>query len=150
MPIRVNRGKGWRFAERGTRTAIPNEPSKASEMRGFVVDFLARAEIPEHVADEVLMAVGEVVANSCRHGRAMKGIGEVSIRCELRDSCVEITITDDGPGFDAESVLESGVPDLLSSGGRGFFLMRQLMDRVEVDSSSDGTTVVLERKLPIS
>ena len=148
MPIRMNRGEGWRFAERGTRTAIPNEPSRASEMRGFVVDFLTRTEIPEHVADEVLMAVGEVVANSCRHGRAPKGIGEVSIRCGMRDSCIEIAITDDGPGFDAESVLETGVPDLLSSGGRGFFLMRQLMDRVEVDSSAAGTTVVLERKLP--
>lgn len=147
MAIRVNRGKGWRFAERGPQTAVPNEPSNASDMRAFVADFLAQAQIPEHVADEVLMAVGEVVANCCRHGRAMKGTGEVAIRCEMRDSCIEITVTDDGPGFDVESVLETGVPDLLSSGGRGFFLMRQLMDRVDVDSSAAGTTVVLERKL---
>lgn len=147
MAVSVNRGKGWRSVERDTHAAIPNDPANASDMRSFVGDFIARAEIPEDIADEVLMAVGEVVANACRHGLRATGVGEVAIRCGISDAHVVITITDDGPGFDVSSVMHTGVPDLLSSGGRGFFLMRQLMDRVDVDSSAAGTTVVLERKV---
>jgi anti-sigma regulatory factor (Ser/Thr protein kinase) len=145
--LSMNRGKGRRSVERGSRLAIPNDPANASDMRSFVGDFMTQAEIAEDIADEILMAVGEVVANACRHGLRTVGVGEVDLRCEMRDAHVVITVTDDGHGFDVSSVIQTGVPDLLSSGGRGFFLMRQLMDRVDVDSSAAGTTVVLERKV---
>lgn len=147
MAISVNRGKGRRSVARDSHVAIPNDPANASDMRSFVGDFMARAEIPEDLADEILMAVGEVVANSCRHGLRTTGIGEVALRCEISNGHVAITVTDDGPGFNVSSVIQSGIPDLLSAGGRGFFLMRQLMDRVDVDSSAAGTTVVLERRI---
>lgn len=146
MPIRVSRGKGRSVSGRDRPTILPNEPANASEMRSIVADFLARERLPEDMIDEVLLAVGEVVANACRHGRNPSG-GQVFINCELRDNQVIVTVTDDGPGFDVR-ILAEGVPDLLSLGGRGFFLMRQLMDRVMVESDDSGTTVVLERSLP--
>ena len=147
MAIRVKRSGGRDRATSGRQTALPNEPANASDMRSFVADCLTRASVPEHVADEILLAVGEVVANACRHGRRPTAPGEVALRCDIRDSHVAIAVTDEGPGFDVKSVMRTGVPDLFSAGGRGFFLMRQLMDSVDVDSSSSGTTVCLERKL---
>ena len=147
MAIRVNRSGGPNRTTGGHQAALPNEPANASEMRSFVTDCLSDASVPEHVADEILLAVGEVVANACRHGRRPTAPGEVALRCEVRDSHVAIAVTDEGPGFDVKTVIHTGVPDLLSSGGRGFFLMRQLMDSVDVDSSPSGTTVCLERKL---
>lgn len=147
MSTRMSPG-GWSFADRGHKVALPNDAARASDMRAFVGDFLDRSEVPEHVSDEVLMAVGEVVANACRHGRRPAGGGEVELECTVRDRNVSVKVTDDGPGFDVGSVLADGVPDVLSQGGRGFFLMRQLMDRVDVTSSSRGTCVILERQLP--
>jgi anti-sigma regulatory factor (Ser/Thr protein kinase) len=143
----MNRGNGWSPTRRDQEVTIENEPANASDMRSFVSDFLARERVPADVIDEVLMAVGEVVANSCRHGRSRSGHGEVLLRCERRDHRIAVTIHDDGPGFDVDS-LDVRTPDLLSQGGRGFFLMRQLMDRVKVESDDGGTTVVLERALP--
>jgi serine/threonine-protein kinase RsbW len=148
MAIRMNRSSGWSFAERDQKTTLPNEPANASEMRSFVCDFLEDAKVPTHVIDEVLMAVGEVVANACRHGRAASGDGQVVLRCARKDQVVVVRISDDGPGFDVDQVLHAGVPDVLSQGGRGFFLMRQLMDKVDVHSDRSGTTVILERRLP--
>ena len=148
MAIRMSRGNGWSFAERDQHTTLANEPANASDMRAFVCDFLELAEVPAHVQDEVLMAVGEVVANACRHGRRPTGGGRVDVICTRRDRTVAITITDDGPGFDVESAIQPGVPDVLSQGGRGFFLMRQLMDKVNVESNDQGTSVTLERVLP--
>ena len=109
---------------------------------------MAAADVPDEVADEVLMAVGEVVANACRHGRAESLPGLVEVCCELRSGNLSISIRDDGPGFDVSSIAIDSPPDLLSQGGRGFFLMRQLMDSVAVDSTTRGTTVTLERRLP--
>ncbi len=117
-------------------------------MRAFVSDFLARSRVSEDLTDEILVAVGEVVANACRHGRDRKSPGQVEVNCRIDASHISIEVIDCGPGFDVQSVLHAEMPDLFSPGGRGFFLMRQLMDDVDVDSSSDGTSVVLRRKLP--
>lgn len=118
-------------------------------MRAFVGDFLVHMDVPEDIADEILMAVGEVVANACRHGRRPTKPGNVKVLCELDDSVVCISVGDAGPGFDVDTVMgDGGMPDLLSPGGRGFFLMHQLMDDVSVDSSRRGTKVVLRRRLP--
>ena len=143
------------MSKRGRRTATPdetvsvaNEPAFASDLRAFVGDFLERTRIPEDVADEILMAVGEVVANACVHGRPRSGAGRVDLTCGLTDAHVVVTVADDGSGFDVDRVMGERAPDVFSQGGRGFFLMRQLMDRVGVDSSPRGTTVTVERDLP--
>lgn len=147
MAISMSWGKEPSSAHRGERASLPNEAANASDMRAFVCTFLETAGVPADVIDEVLMAVGEVVANACRHGRAPSRPGNVDLRCERRDRVVSIQISDDGPGFDVAEVLREGVPDILSQGGRGFFLMRQLMDKVDVQSGDSGTTVILERHL---
>ena len=138
----------WRFAQRADRQAFPNDARRATDMRAFVHDFLIQMDVPEHIGDEILMAVGEVIANACRHGRKPRQPGDVKVMCELSDSTVCVSVADVGPGFDVDSILGSGMPDLLSPGGRGFFLMHQLMDEVSVDSSRRGTKVVLRRRLP--
>ena len=146
MPTRMT-PSGWSFAERDQKIALPNEAALASDMRAFVGHCLGRDAVPDEVRDEVLMAVGEVVANACRHGRRHEGGGEVELECTVRDRHISVKVTDNGPGFDVDQILPRGVPDVLSQGGRGFFLMRQLMDKVDVSSSSKGTCVVLERRL---
>lgn len=139
---------GWRLAQRASRQAFPNDARRASDMRAFVADFLAHTGVPEDVADEILMAVGEVVANACRHGRRPTHPGDVKISCELSGPAVRIAVSDVGPGFDVDAILGEGVPDLFAAGGRGFFLMRQLTDDMAVQSSRRGTKVVLQRQLP--
>jgi anti-sigma regulatory factor (Ser/Thr protein kinase) len=144
--MRVNPEKGRRSTT-GGQVSYPNEPAHASDLRAFVGAFLDRSGVDGDVADEILMAVGEVVANACLHGRPVIRLGHVDLGCERHNGHVSITVTDDGPGFDVDAVLQDGMPALLSQGGRGFFLMRQLMDRVDVVSSPDGTTVTVGRDL---
>lgn len=145
MAIGMSRGRGSAHLE--GQIALPNKPAHASELRGFVGKFLTDARVPQEVIDEVLMAVGEVVANACRHGRADVLPGLVEVCCEFHGGLLSISIRDDGPGFDVGSLGTPGPPDLLSQGGRGFFLMQQLMDKVDVDSNARGTTVTLERQV---
>ncbi|MGH2756532.1 MAG: ATP-binding protein [Actinomycetota bacterium] len=148
MATRMEQPKPWRFATRAGKQAFPNDPRNAHDMRAFVAEFLCSVEVPEHITDEILMAVGEVVANACRHGRRPRDPGDVTVLCDLADVSVTLTVVDEGAGFDVNEVLGEGTPALLSPGGRGFFLMRQLMDRVDVESDSTGTIIVLCRELP--
>lgn len=147
MAIGMN-GNGRKPTQTVDRVAYPNQPEHASALRSFVGDFLTRTHVAENIADEILMAVGEVVANACVHGRPGSREGQVDLTCEAERALISVSVTDDGPGFEVAAVLGNHMPDVLSQGGRGFFLMRQLMDRVDVESSAAGTTVTVERDLP--
>ncbi len=130
---------------------LPNEPMRVPEIRHFVGAFLADLRAPVEVSSEILLAVGEVAANAYRHGRRSEGRSEVRVRCAFEQSTVVITIADDGPGFDAALMDSADLPDRFASGGRGLFLIRELMDEVDVDSSPEGTAITLKREIaPLS
>jgi serine phosphatase RsbU (regulator of sigma subunit)/anti-sigma regulatory factor (Ser/Thr protein kinase) len=125
---------------------LPNEPARISEVRHFVAAFLADLRVPVDVSSEVQLAVGEAVANACRHGRNPSGRSELRVRCALEGRTVEVTVADDGPGYvpPAESY---ELPDRFASGGRGLFLMKAMMDDVEVEATDDGTVVTLLKEV---
>ena len=70
------------------------------------------------------------------------------VYCALEGPSVTIVIADDGGGFDPSQVDPTALPDRFASGGRGMFLMRELMDEVEIDTSPSGTIVKLTRAAP--
>lgn len=126
---------------------VPNEPARVADIRRFVASFLADLRAPVELSSDVLLAVGEAAGNAYRHGQRTQGRSEIRVRCELARPDLEIAIADDGPGFDPSEVAHRGTPDPLAQGGRGLFLMRQLMDDVSVSTSAEGTTVVMRRTL---
>jgi anti-sigma regulatory factor (Ser/Thr protein kinase) len=65
----------------------------------------------------------------------------------MQGSAVAVTVADDGPGFDPSRIDPGSLPDRFAAGGRGLFLMRKLMDDVDIYSSSEGTTVTMSRSL---
>jgi serine phosphatase RsbU (regulator of sigma subunit)/anti-sigma regulatory factor (Ser/Thr protein kinase) len=126
---------------------VPNEPARISDVRSFVAGFLAALRAPVEDSQEMLLAVGEAVANAYRHGRKPAGRSEIRVRCSVEGDTVTVTISDEGPGFDPTTVPGDELPDRFASGGRGLFLMSQLVDSVAFESSSDGTTVILARRM---
>ena len=135
------------LGEPARELVLPNEPSRVSEVRAFVSSFLADLRAPVDVSTEIQLAVGEAAANANRHGHRADGRGEVRVYCALEGPSVTITIADDGGGFDPGKVDATALPDRFASGGRGLFLMRELMDEVEFESTDSGTTVTMYRKI---
>ena len=135
------------LGEPSRELVLPNEPSRVSEVRAFVSSFLADLRAPVDISTEILLAVGEAAANANRHGHRPDGRGEVRVYCALEGPSVTITIADDGGGFDPDQVDATALPDRFASGGRGMFLMRELMDEVEIESTDTGTTVTMYRKI---
>jgi serine phosphatase RsbU (regulator of sigma subunit)/anti-sigma regulatory factor (Ser/Thr protein kinase) len=126
---------------------LPNEPGRVPDIRAFVGSFLTDLRAPVEASAELLLAVGEAAANASRHGKPAEGRSEIRVKCALEGDSVAITVADDGPGFDAAAVANVTLPDSYASGGRGLYLMRELVDRVEVASSATGTRVTLTKRL---
>ncbi|MFC9327510.1 anti-sigma factor antagonist [Kitasatospora sp. NPDC057015] len=119
---------------------------RVEEAVGGLLDRLPLAADAHH---QVITAVLEAVSNAVRHGRREGGLGWVLLEAGVFDGSVTVTVTDDGPGFDPGACPDPRAPErLLLPGGRGVFLMRNLMDGVEFAfPPGGGTTVTLRKSL---
>jgi serine phosphatase RsbU (regulator of sigma subunit)/anti-sigma regulatory factor (Ser/Thr protein kinase)/PAS domain-containing protein len=135
------------FGEPTRELVLPNETSRLSELRAFVASFLADVRAPVDVSAEVILAASEAAGNAVRHGRRTDGRSEIRIRLALEGSRVAVTVVDDGQGFAGTVDGDHALPDRFASGGRGLFLMHELMDEVAITPSPEGTTVAMTRRL---
>ncbi len=93
-------------------------------------------------ADNLALAVSEVVANAQRHGRA-----PVELRLWAGNDRIVATIKDNGAGIhDATIGLAPVGPD--QSGGRGLWIANQLCDHLGITRSDDGFLVRLVAGTP--
>ena len=90
------------------------------------------------LADETLndlkLAVTEACSNSVRHAYGGNA-GTVDIVFELHDDRLVVEVSDDGAGFDPNTLAESGD---LTEGGLGIAIIRALVDEFEVGERGDG------------
>jgi anti-sigma regulatory factor (Ser/Thr protein kinase) len=111
-----------------------------SQVRALVLQQARTAGLTEGRANDLVLAVSEVAANTLRHTRS-SGTLTVwhdgnEIVCEIRDGG---TIADPLVGT------RRPAPDAL--GGHGLWLVRQVCDLVELNSDANGTTVRMHMAL---
>jgi serine/threonine-protein kinase RsbW len=105
-----------------------------------VASLLSMTEDATHDLD---LSVRESVVNAIRHGNQADGQKRVGVHFLLSAQSLEVAVTDEGPGFDPDSVPDPLAPEnLLRASGRGIFFMRSFMDTVSYDFPAKGGTVV--------
>ena len=94
---------------------------------------------------QIGMGVRETVANAVEHGNRYGADKKVSFDASVDEVAFRVTVTDQGPGFEPDSVPDPLVGgNLLMSSGRGLLLMRAFFDKVEVEPCrGSGTRVRL-------
>jgi serine/threonine-protein kinase RsbW len=114
-----------------------------------VHDLMVSTGIGDEEIAPVIRALWEGIANAIRHGNGGDPDRRVEIEATVSPALVQITIADQGAGFDVAAVPDpTAAENLLKPSGRGIFIMRQLMDRVEFSNlSGGGTVLLLERRL---
>jgi serine/threonine-protein kinase RsbW len=102
----------------------------------------------DHVS-AIDLAIRESVANAVKHGNQFDESKTVEIKFISADDRVEITVSDQGTGFDPDEIPDPTEPaNLLSACGRGILFMRTFMDVVEwTNGTNGGTTVKMVKKL---
>jgi serine/threonine-protein kinase RsbW len=86
----------------------------------------------------------EALANAVLYGNGSDPRKSVRVEVSLDPSRVDLWVVDQGGGFDPETVPDPTLPDNLErAGGRGLFLIRQLMDEVEFNDRGNAIRLVL-------
>ena len=114
--------------------------SDLSQVRALVLKRAREAGLTEARANDLVLAVSEVAANTLRHTGSSGTLAiwhdEHEIVCEIRD---EGTITDPLAGQVRPA------PD--ATGGHGLWLVYQVCDRVDLNSDVNGTTIRMHMAL---
>ncbi|HZA81576.1 MAG TPA: ATP-binding protein [Actinomycetes bacterium] len=122
--------------------SLPPTSSCLPDLRRAAARTLGGVE--EGVAADVLLALDEAVSNAIRHGSAAGDPVQVSV--ERDGDWVEMTVRDGGPTPRLPR-LPAEPPPALHTGGRGLWLILQLVDEVRLQRVGQGTKLILRRRV---
>ena len=96
------------------------------------------------------MSVREGVINAFHYGNQERPEKKIHLAVDLTPDKMIIHVLDEGKGFDLSSVPDPlAQENLLSTSGRGIFLMRAFMDEFDVVlGRTGGAEIIMSKKLP--
>ena len=114
--------------------AMPSDVRHIEDVVEQVRQACADLRVPErHLAFAVPIALTEALSNAVLYGNAAHLERQVRVRAGVDDHSLILEVADDGDGFDLDAC--TGDPtrpeNIEREDGRGLFLMRRLMTRVE-------------------
>ena len=127
--------------------SLPSQVDAISPCVELVMRFVATFRNVDGSEAGVEMALHEALVNAVVHGNQEdpNKLVEIACRCSI-DGEVSITVRDQGQGFDSRAIPDpTDAENLMSTHGRGIYLMRTSMDQVYFD---EGGAVVRMRKKP--
>jgi serine/threonine-protein kinase RsbW len=132
-----------------TDPGFPIEVSFPSDVRliesvvGMVARQCAERQLSSRVCNLMVpVALTEALSNAILYGNREDSSKNVRVRATLDERCLVLEVVDEGVGFDLEActIDPTSADNLDREDGRGLYLMRTLMDRVE--RFTDGGNVV--------
>jgi serine/threonine-protein kinase RsbW len=127
---------------------VPSELRFLSLVDAVTQGILRDLEWDADAAGNLSTAVIEAAANGIEHGNRLAAEKSVAVRFLLSaDGTLEVEIDDQGSGFDPRPYeRELTTDDLLKPRGRGIYIMRSFMDRLEFQPLAAGGMRVRLRK----
>lgn len=113
---------------------IPSDVKAIEPVVALVVQRCRELHFPSRACTlNIPVALSEALSNAIISGNSGDASRRVRVRATVDDRELVLDVTDEGAGFDlADATRDPTTPAmLLREDGRGLFLMRRLMDRVE-------------------
>jgi serine/threonine-protein kinase RsbW len=121
---------------------LPPTSSSLPDLRRAVARTLA--PVDDEVVADVLLALDEAVSNAVRHGS--HGGQPVVVSVEADGEWVEKSVRDGGPTPRLPR-LPAKPPPVLRTGGRGLWLILQLVDEVRLQRVGEGVRLTMRRRV---
>ena len=126
-----------------TELSLPSRIETVAEAAAAVAEFVTRSGVSEDAAFGIDMAIREAVTNAVVHGNGQDEDKVVDIILKSSPEAVEISVHDQGPGFNPNEVPDpTAEENILKTSGRGIFFMRSFMDEVDWFIPPEGGTTV--------
>ncbi len=128
--------------------SIPASLKYLTDVDEFVEGFLRRSGAEESAIADIAISVSELINNAVAHGSASSPDQPIVVTIDRTDGLIKIGVSDPGGGFDPDSIDDPLADEnLLKEAGRGIFIVRSLMDSVDIETSERGTTVIITKQL---
>src|SRR5688500_15632434 len=123
-------------------------PNDLRKIEGSVEELMEQAQEVGFDADRLRLnfrvCVTEALANAMLYGNCRDPRKRVRVEAHLTSHQIMVQVTDEGRDFNPAAVLDPTLPaNRVRSGGRGIFLIRQLMDLVEFNERGNSITMIL-------
>ena len=126
---------------------VKSKPSAVIKVRKWVLSRLEADNFSQKDIFAVHLAIEEAFINAVKHGNKMDAAKDVKIECSVGLDKVEISIIDEGGGFEPNLVPDPRYgKNLYKLGGRGLFLMRSYMDVVKFNESGNSVYMLRYRQ----
>jgi serine/threonine-protein kinase RsbW len=135
--------------QNGDSITIPSSPDSIAAVDEFLESWLRERDVPEDTIADLAIAITELVNNAIKHGNKNDPSKVVTVALRLVNGQAEVTISDQGPGFNPDSIPNPVAEEnLLKEVGRGIYIARSLMDSIEYAFLQEkGTRVIVTKKI---
>ncbi len=121
---------------------LPTDLDSLAEIESLIEQIRAERDFGDEVANNLMMAFHEAVTNAIIHGNQLDPAKVVDIKAWFEDHQLVLQVTDQGSGFNPDSLPDPlDENNLLKSGGRGVFLIRQFSDEIEFNDKGNMITI---------
>lgn len=113
---------------------IPSDLKEARRVRKHIEKRLSGTAFDDRELFGIRLCVEEALVNAIKHGNRLDPLKSVHIHFIVEQHRFQISITDQGAGYDPEAVPDCQADENLTRpSGRGLFLMRHYMTHVVVE-----------------
>ena len=131
---------------RSEKFSIPSDLKWMPKVVAEVERVVREVGFDEETGDFLAIATTEAVSNAIIHGNKGDASRKVRINFKRDDKELTISVTDEGGGFDPEDCEDPTEPKNISKGsGRGLYILKTLMDKVNISSTPKGTTITMTK-----
>jgi len=110
-------------------------PSRLEIIPEFIQTFMEKIKhllLEEGDIFNIKLSLEEALVNAIKHGNKLHPNLSVEVNIEIQDDRLMIEVVDQGEGFDFKSIPDpTNEENLKKLSGRGIFLIRKLMDKVD-------------------
>lgn len=132
----------------GNKITITSNTEYLTDVDVFVEDIVRGYGADESVTADIAISVSELVNNAIDHGNKVNPDTQVTIEVSQKDRMVSICVTDQGGGFDPNEIDDPLADEnLLKEVGRGIFIVKSLMDKVDIKPTEKGTAVTISKSI---
>jgi len=132
----------------GNTIRVPSDQAFLPDVDDFLERALREYGVDESVIADIAISVSELVNNAIMHGNKASPDKMVSVTVNLAKKTATVTVADEGIGFMPDTI-EDPLADenLLKEVGRGIFIVRSLMDKVDIEATEKGTSVSVSKAI---
>ena len=128
---------------------VESKPSAVVEVCKHIIAKLEALKFGKDDIFAVHLTLEEAFLNAVKHGNKMDPTKKVKVEYSVDPEKVDISITDEGNGFEPEAVADPRFGEkLFEPGGRGLLLMNSYMDIVEYNKRGNCVHMVRYKEKP--